>query len=189
MAFRRRRPSAPPDALDAVDPGLVPPAYRGPVTDALAARRQFAELAASVRSGPLQERLQELSPRVDAGVLAVWGTARHAVELERVLATLDPERVTDDLKRARRDGTAPDVVEPLAARFASVQRLLNALDEVRGQLPVLEARLGTAVARTAELTLTSSVASARAELDAMAGELDALTTELSALGAATADLP
>ena len=189
MAFRRRRSSAPPDPLGEVDPALVPPAYRGPVHDALAARRQFDQLVAGVRPGPLQDRLQELSGRVDAGVLAVWGSARHAVELERVLVTLDPERVSAELKRARRDGADPAVVEPLAARFASVQRLLNTLDEVRERLPVLEARLGTAVARTAELTLTSSVAAAPAELDALAGELDALTVELHALGAATTDLP
>ena len=106
-----------------------------------------------------------------------------------MLATLDPERVSAELKRARRDGADPAVVEPLAARFTSVQRLLNTLDEVRERLPMLEARLGTAVARTAELTLTSSVAAAPAELDALAGELDALTVELHALGAATTDLP
>ena len=175
--------------MDDVDPALVPPTYRGPVQDALTARRQFDQLVAGVRPGPLQDRLQELSGRVDAGVRAVWGSARHALELERVLATLDPERVSAELKRARRDGAAAEVVEPLAARFASVQRLLNTLDEVRQRLPVLEARLGTAVARTAELTLTSSVAAAPAELDALAGELDALTVELHALGAATTDLP
>jgi hypothetical protein len=136
----------------------------------------------------LRERLGQLAGRVDAGVLAVWGTAQHAAELERVVATLDPERTTDDYKRAKRDGAAPAVLEPLAARFASVQRLLNALEDVRLQLPVLEARLGAAVARTAELTLISPAAAAPAELDILGHELDALTVELQALGAATHEL-
>jgi hypothetical protein len=188
MVFRRRRPVAPADPLAAVDPALVSAAYRAPVEDALRARRQFAELVAGVASGPLRDRLDELGGRVDAGVLAVWGTATHAMELERVLATLDPERVTDQLKRARRDGADPAVVEPLAARFASVQRLLNALDEMRRGLPLLEARLGTAVARTAELTLTSPAASAPAALDALSAELDGVTLELHALTAATHEL-
>ena len=73
------------------------------------------------------------------------------------------------------------VLEPLAARFASVQRLLNALEDVRLQVPVLEARLAAAVARTAELTLISPAAAAPAELDA-------LSHELQAFGAATHEL-
>ena len=102
--------------------------------------------------------------------------------------TLEPERVTDEYKRARRDGAEPAVIEPLAARFASVQRLLNTLEDVQSKLPVLEARLGAAVARTAELTLVSPAAAAPAELDALGHELDALTVELQALGAATDEL-
>lgn len=190
MVFRRRRNEAatPPDPLAAVDPAAIPSTYRPPVDDALRARRQFGELVAGQHEGPLRDRLDDLGHRVDAGVLAVWGTAQHAVELERVLATLDPERVTDDLKRAKRDGASDEILEPLAARFASVQRLWNTLDELRERLPLLEARLGTAVARTAELTLTSSMASAPAELDGLGQELDALTVELRALTAAADDL-
>jgi hypothetical protein len=185
MVFRRRRPV---DALAEVDPQAVPRAYRAPIDDALQARRQFIDLVAAVRPGPLRERLGELGARVDAGVLAVWGTAQHGAQLERVLSTLDPDRVTGDYKRAKRDGAGPEVLEPLAARFASVQRLLNALEDVRAKLPVLEARLGTAVARTAELTLVSPAAAAPTELDALGHELDALTVELQALGAATHDV-
>ena len=63
------------------------------VGDVRTTRWPFIDLVAGVRPGPLQERLGQLAVRVDAGVLAVWGTAQHAAELERV-ATLDPERVT-----------------------------------------------------------------------------------------------
>src|SRR5690349_4828210 len=154
MVFRRR-PSAPPDPPAAVDPASVAPAYRAPVADALRARAQFGELVAGLRDGPLQDRLRELGTRVDAGVLAVWRTASQAAEIDRVTATLDPDRVTAELKQARRAGAGDDVVAALQARFASTQRLLNHRDELRDRLPVLEARLGTAVARAAELALTS----------------------------------
>jgi hypothetical protein len=185
MVFRRR--STPPDPLAAVDPSAVPVAYRAPVVDALRARAQFGELVAGLRSGPLQERLRELGGRVDAGVLAVFRTAMQAADIDRVAATLDPERVTAELKQARRAGAEPEVVEALQARFASTQRLLNSRDELRDRLPVLEARLGTAVARAAELALTSP-ASAGAEISGLAGELDRLVLDLDALTSATAEL-
>ena len=186
MVFRRR-PSTPPDPLAAIDLAAVAPAYRAPVADALRARTQFGELVVGLRAGPLQDRLRELGTRVDAGVLAVWRTASQAAEIDRVTATLDPDRVTAELKQARRAGAADDVVAALQARFASTQRLLNSRDELRDRLPVLEARLGTAVARAAELALTSP-ASAGADIAVLEADLDAVVVELGALGAAATEL-
>lgn len=186
MVFRRR-PTPPPDPLTEIDPAAVAPVYGAPVSAALRARAQFGELVAGLRDGPLQQRMGELGARVDAGVLAVWRTANQAAGIDRVAATLDTERVTAELKQARRSGATDDVVEALQARFASTQRLLNRRDELRQRLPVLEARLGTAVARAAELALTSP-ASASVEIDGLAGELDRLVLELDALGAANAEL-
>ncbi len=134
----------------------------------------------SLAPGPAQDRLREIATRVDDGTRAVWDTACRAAEMERVVATLDPERVTAELKQARRSGADPEVVEALTARFASVQRVLDALDHVRERLPVLEARLGTAVARAAELTLMSSTV-AGGDINAVDHELQALITDLEAL--------
>ena len=186
MVFRRRS-STPPDPLAGVDPATVPPAYRAPVAAARRARTQFGDLVAGLRDGPLQDRLRELGARVDAGVLAVWRTASQAAEIDRVTATLDPERVTAELKRARRAGADDEVVAALQARFASTQRLLNSRDELRDRLPVLEARLGTAVARAAALALTSP-GSAAADIAVLEADLDAVVVELGALGAATTEL-
>ena len=186
MVFRRRS-STPPDPLAGIDPAAVPPAYRPPVADALRARAQFGSLVGGLRDGPLQDRLRELGARVDAGVLAVWRTASQAAEIDRVAAALDPERVTAELKQARRIGAGDDVVAALQDRFASTQRLLNSRDELRDRLPVLEARLGTAVARAAELALTSP-ASAATDIAALEADLDAVVVELGALGAATTEL-
>jgi hypothetical protein len=186
MVFRRR-PSGPPDPLDAVDPAAIPPAYRPPVADALRTRTQFSELVSGLSDGPLRDRLAELSAKVDAGVVAIWRTASNAVAIDRVASTLDPERVTAELKQARRSGADQAVVDALQARFASTQRLLNARDELRDRLPVLEARLDTAVAHAAELTLTSpNVASDG--IAGLASDLDQLVTELDALRIATSEL-
>lgn len=187
MVFRRRR-AEPADPIAAqIDVSSVPAGYRAPVDDALRARTQFQSLVGNVAEGPLRDRLGELGQRVDAGVLAVWETVQQAMRLESVVVTLDPDRVADAYKQARRDqqaGTADaTTVEALGARFASTQRLLNALDEMRERLPILEARLGTAVARAAELTLTSSASASAAGLDALDGELQTLVVELEALSA------
>ena len=181
-AGRRRRTRSP-----ASTPRPCRRPTAAPVDDALRARAQFGELVAGLRDGPLQDRLRELGTRVDAGVLAVWRTAMQAADIDRVAATLDPDRVTAELKQARRAGAADDVVAALHDRFASTQRLLNSRDELRDRLPVLEARLGTAVAKAAELVLTSP-ASAGTEIAGLEADLDQLVGELDALGAATTEL-
>lgn len=190
MVFRRRAKQPAEPVGPQIDAMAVPPAHRSVVDDALRARTQFHSLLTTTAPGPMQDRLHELSAKVDAGVQAVWEAVQQAVRLEQVVATLDPVRVAEDLKRAKRaeqsgqaDGAA---VEALTARFASTQRLLNSLDELRQRIPVLEARLGTAVARAAEITLTSAASPTASGLDVLDGELDQLVLELGALQAGAA---
>lgn len=173
----RRKPKAPPDPLAHVDPSTLPARWAPPVTEALAARARWAELVAGLRPGPVRDRLAELGGRVDAGVEAVWETVARAVEAERIVATLDADRVTEDYKRAKRDPAAdPALVEALSARFQSVQRVLNALDDTDRRLRLLDARLGAAVARGAEVALAAGAGS-----DALGVELDAVVAELGGL--------
>jgi hypothetical protein len=186
MVFRRRRPS-PPDPFAALDVSSLPARYQPPVDDALRARVEFRRMVESLEPGPAQERLREVAIRVDDSTRAVWDTAWRAAEMERVVATLDPDRVTAELKQARRSGADPELVEALTARFTSVQRLLDALDHVRERLPVLEARLGAAVARAAELSLISA-ASASSDVNVIDAELQSLVTDLEALRLASLEL-
>lgn len=182
----RRKSKAPVDPLAHVDPAAVPPAYAGAVAEALAARRRWQEVVAGLREGPTKERMAELGERVDAGVLAVWETVGRAADVERVAGGLEADRVTEDYKAAKRDpGADPALVEALRARFESTQRLLNATDGVADRLRLLDARLGAAVARAAEVALVASPEGTDAlgrELDAVVGELGALRDTLSSLG-------
>lgn len=176
--FRRRRQSEV-DPLAHVDPVLAPRRFAAFVADALTARRRYADLLNGLRPGPVRDRLAELAPRLDAGVAAIWETVQRAGETERILAALDPERVTDEFKQARRSGAPPEVVAAHEARFGSVQRLMNALDDTDERLRLLEVRLGGAVARAAEVAMASGAGAD--ELDA---ELAAVVDELGALGSA-----
>ncbi len=180
-----RRRSAPRDPLAAVDPAAVSPRFAGSVAAALDARHRYAEVLASVRPGPVRDRLAVSGDRLVAGVAAVWEIAQRATQVERTLAALDPERVTDDYKAARRSGADPELEAALAQRFTSVQRLLNALDDTGERLRLLDARLGAAVAGAAEVALGVS---GEADADALAAELDGAVGELAALRTALDEL-
>lgn len=173
----RRKPKAPADPLGQVDPATLPPRWSAVVGDALGARRRWHDLVAGIRPGPVRDRLTELSDRVDAGVLAVWDTVVRAVEAGRIAEALDADRVTQEYKQAKRDPSAdPALVEALSARFASVQRVLNTIDDTEARLRLVEARLGAAVARAAEVALAAGNGT-----DALGAELDAVVTELGSL--------
>ena len=179
--LRRRRP--PPDPMAHVDPGAVSARFAGAVADALEARRRFAGLLAGVREGPVRDRQAAAGERLDAGVLAVWDTARRATDVEHTLATLDPDRVADDYKRAKRVEGDDELEAVLAQRFASVQRLLNALDDTEDRLRLLDARLGAAVAGAAEVALGTAGGDALgAEMDGVVAELESLRAALHELG-------
>jgi hypothetical protein len=176
--FGRKRSREAQDPLADVDPGAAPRRFAGAVADAVEARRRFRELVDGLRPGPVRDRLTDAGTQVDAGVLALWDTVQRAGELERILATLDPERVTDEYKRAKRSGADPEALAAHEARFASVQRLLNALDDTESQLALLDVRLGGAVAQAAEVALAAGTGA-----DELDGELTRLVDDLAALRA------
>jgi hypothetical protein len=69
------------------------------------------------------------------------------------------------------------------ARFESVQRILNARDELDGRLELLQVRLEAVVARAAELalSLTGGVDAVEADLQDVTDELAGLRAGLDAL--------
>jgi hypothetical protein len=178
--LRRRR--APVDPLAHVDPALVSARFAEVVADALEARRRYADVVAGVAEGPVRDRLVDAGARVDDGVAGVWEIAQRATQVERTLVALDPDRVADEYKRARRAGADAELEAVLGQRFASVQRLLNALDDTDARLRLLDARLGAAVAGAAEVAL-GVVAP-----DRLGDELDDVVTEIATLRGALDEL-
>lgn len=181
--FRRSRKPA--DPLAHVDPAAVPPRHARHIAEALSARQRWRDMQSSLRDGPTKDRLAGLGAQVDDGVLAVWATVQRLAEIERITAALDVDRVTDELKRVRRDpGADPAMVQALSDRFTSVQRMLNMVDDADRQLKLLEVRLGAAVARAAEVALVSNsdVVTAGDELAGVVTELSALRSALDEVG-------
>jgi hypothetical protein len=125
-----RRRKTPDDPLAHVDPGATSPRFAPAVTEALESRRRYLELVDGLRPGPVRDRLERTRQPLDAGVLAVWETALRVTDIERTLATLDPERVTAEYKRAKRTGDEPDVEAELTGVVDDLAALRSALDEV-----------------------------------------------------------
>lgn len=165
------------DPLAALDRAAVPPRLLATVDAAVASAHRYRSLVAGRPEGPVRDRVAALAPRVDAGAVAVYEAALHARHLDDVAATLDPDAVTAAYKEVRRRADAdPALVEAARARFESVQRILNARDELGGRLELLQARLGAAVARAAELALLPEGGA-----DAVEADLRGVTDELTAL--------
>lgn len=188
--FRRRRDDAPAAAADpvaALDLAAVPPRLVPLVEGAIEARARWMSIVAGLAAGPTADRLSELGSRIDQGVLDVHATAARVGEVEGILRTLDPDGATSAFKVAKRraaDGDAPPELEALEARFASVQRILNASADADERLRVLDARLLAAVARAAEVAITADAEGLRSldtDLTGVVDELGALRTALSSL--------
>lgn len=190
--FRRKKvptevAQALPDLDAEVDWNAVPARLRGHVDDALESFDRWRRLVSRTAAGPLRDRLDGWTFRLDDVVHQIVATATQVGEIESVLRTLDPQRVTDELKMAKRaaaGGPPPAELGALEARFASVQRMMNAVADAEERLRVLDVRLGAVVAQGAEVAMLGTDAGG-GRMDA---DLDALTVELDALRGALGDL-
>lgn len=186
--FRRR------SRTPKIDLTALSPKWRAPVEAALDARLRFDTLVNRLPGGPTRQRLEELAPRLDAGVVACWETATSAQAAEGALDTLEPDRITDRMKDARRRlsaaGDGPEgerlraEIESLSAQLGSVSRVWDGLDDAAERLRLLELRLDGAVARAAELLLSptaSAVEGVESDLTGAVDELEALRQAVASL--------
>ncbi len=173
--------------MAAIDTSGLPPRLAAIVADALRARERWTSTVAALSEGPLQARIAELTAQIDAGVLAIDDAARRLVGLQQTAATVDADRATAEYKAAKRDpSTDPALLAALESKFRSVHRILNAVDDVEGQLRLLDARLDAAILRATELLYAGAGAQADqagTELGAVVDELRVLQSTLGELGA------
>lgn len=119
-------------------------------------------------------------------VIAAWDRARQADQLESTVGELDIATAAGRLKAARRElndltsRDGPDAalvaaratVEREAERFATLNRLVNELDDLADRLSRLAGDLDATVAAAAELTLVQSLA--EPSLEPVAARMSAL---------------
>jgi hypothetical protein len=164
-----------------IDPFTLHDPWRRFVQDALQARTRFAEAAGRAPDGPLQDRLREISARVDTGVEEAWRVAQRGealVQARRGIDTAEVSRRLTDLERLEPGDSSSRLIESFQVQRATADRLDRVIAGARDQLKLLDARLDEAVARTLEL---SASAHAGVGVEGLGADVDELVTEMEAL--------
>ena len=173
----------PKDAPSARIPaGQLSEPWRGYATQAEESKRHFDRVVASVAAGPLRERLQQLSARLDEGVEESWRIARRGHEIVGAIGQIDTASAQTELaelKRGvgRRQPTSAQVQtrQALEAQLASAGRLAALADSSRDRLRLLDARFDELVARAVEVSVGGG------DSDVLGNDVDGLVTELESL--------
>ena len=174
---RLPRPPRPPR----IDPFTLHDPWRRFVQDALQARTRFAEAAGRAPEGPLQDRLREISARVETSVEEAWRVAQRGEALvlaRRGIDMAEVDRRLADLERLEPGDSSSRLIESFQVQRATADRLDRVIAGARDQLKLLDARLDEAVARTLEL---SASAHAGAGVEGLGADVDELVTEMEAL--------
>jgi hypothetical protein len=156
--------------------------WRGYALAAEAAKQRFDQVIGSVKPGPLRERLEGLSGRLDDGIDESWRIARRGHEIVNAIGQIDTgsaERELAELRRAVGD-RAPtaaehDTANALEAQLASARRLGDLATRSRDRLRLLDARFDELVARTVEVSVGSG------DTEVLGDDVDGLVTELESL--------
>ena len=167
--------------------GRVPAAslsepWRSYATQAEESKRRFDRVVGSVPAGPLRERLQQLSGRLDEGIDESWRIARRGHEIVNAIGQIDTASARAelaDLHRSvgRRQPTPAQAqtAQALEAQLASAQRLEALAVSSRDRLRLLDARFDELVARTVEVSVGSG------DTDVLGNDVDGLVSELESL--------
>jgi hypothetical protein len=177
---------------DRIDPFTLKTQWRKPVHEALQAQRRFDDAVRKADAGPLRERLSEIGQRIDTGVRACWRVAQRGEAIEDGLKTLDVEGtkrelvdVERDLRSAGADSRLQQTRESLRAQLHTAQRMIDAVQDARNQLRLLDARLDEAVTRAVELSLRSAP---DADVSGLGSDVESLVTDMEALRSALEDV-
>jgi len=165
-------------------PARLSEPWRSYAEQAQEAKRRFDAVVASVASGPLRDRLDRLSQRLDDGLAESWRIARRGHEIVAAIGQIDTSAARAELDELRRSGAGAqagargDTVRSLEAQLATTERLAVLADASRDRLRLLDARFDELLARTVEVSVGTG------DSEGLGEDVDDLVTELEALRAA-----
>jgi hypothetical protein len=173
-------PKAPPTAR--VAPASLSEPWRTYAMQAEDSKKRFDRVVASVAPGPLHDRLQQLSGRLDDGIDESWRIARRGHEIVAAIGTIDTASAQAELAELKRsigpEGPTPAQAatgQALEAQLASAGRLAALADRSRDRLRLLDARFDELVARTVEVGVGAG------DTDVLGNDVDGLVNELESL--------
>lgn len=167
-----------------IDPFAVGEPWRLFVRDAVQAQTRFRDATADVREGPIRERLARIGASVDDSVDQVWQTAKQGHALRQARNRIDTAAVQQKL-----DATGPadladadDITDKVRGAFesqlSSAERIDSVIERSTQRLQLLTAQLDEAVARAAELAVSTSDLT---QFDDVGADIDHVTEEMEAL--------
>ena len=165
-----------------VSPSSLSEPWRSYGVQAEDAKRRFDNVVGSVAPGPLRERLELMSGRLDDGVDESWRIARRGHEIGEAIGKIDTVSAEAELADLRRqlgpDAPSPahaQTIESLEAQLASAHRLTALAERSRDRLRLLDARFDELLARSVEVSVGSG------DTDVLGQDVDGLVSELEAL--------
>lgn len=160
------------------------------VDEALDAQRRFERTVAATRQGPVQERLDAMSDRIDTFVRHSYDVARSGQRLSDARRMVDVDRIVADLHRVTGGHPVPPgstqarAAEALEAQLGSARRLDTTIEDTRNRLLLLDARLDELVTRAIEVSVTDAGHQGLVDVDR---ELQDVVDELDAVRMAVAE--
>lgn len=170
---------------DRVDPFVLSEPWRGYVQSAQSAKLRFDRTVESTRSGPIKERLGELSKRLEDGIDESWRIASRGDDIDGAIAQLSTSQAQAELDLLRSQANdSPHVastIQSLEAQISSGLRMQQVSSTARDRLRLLDARFDELVARAVEVSIGA------ADGDLLGNDVDDLVTELEGLRLAIED--
>lgn len=170
-----------------IDPYTLQDPWLSHVRTSLTYRSKVRELAGTSRSGPLHDRLAEITGRVDTAVDEAWQIGKRGQALSQARSAISTSSVDREISSLEEDlaTTSPGSTNNLAAALdalrtqrATADRLDGIIQDTNSQLRLMNARLGEVVGRAAEL---SAQAGSSASLDNLSTDVEGLLTDMEAL--------
>jgi len=161
-----------------IDPFVLSEPWRRHVQSALSAKGRFDRTVRATRTGPIRERLMELSAKLDAAVDESWRIANKGDEIDAALGQLNTKRAEGELARLQAAPGGADqsaAIASLQATIASGQRMQAVSTSTRGRLELLDTRLEELVARAAEVSVGAG------DGGVLGNDVDDLVTSLEGL--------
>ncbi len=177
-----------------VSPSSLDEPWRSYGLQAEEAKQRFDRVVESVTPGPLRERLELMSGRLDDGVDESWRIARRGHEIGTAIGKIDTVSAQAELAdlRHRLAGAEPSpaqaqTVKALEAQLASAHRLSALAEQSRDRLRLLDARFDELLARTVEVSVGAGDTEVLGEdVDGLVSELEALRIAMDEAGRAAA---
>ncbi len=154
--------------------------------DASSTKEQFDQTIANAKKGPLQQRLTQMSARLDLALEKAWTLSSHGHALSQARKRIDVATAMRELEQfegAANSEIAKRTQSSLQAQIDSAKRIDEITHDAYDRLTLINAHLDEAVAQAAVLSVTAQTPSELSDLD---HEVSDIVEEMGALEQALA---